>query len=221
MCDVHSLSGALDNNCINRALGAGRTSESRSLTQPKRPCHCAIMSVFRCPPPCSREFDSRRGLSAHIKQSPDCHPPELFVDAANFSNLPKWLARRAGVDIDVEDDEEDHLMSVDYQADDPVSFKRKHVNDGGPSKRRRVESMLPKDTLFPHAGFIYQTITSSTFFHQIKANEDPIQPYFPFRSKTEWEMAAWLSESDLSQQKIDDFFKLQYVSPNLSSDSGF
>ncbi len=41
--------------------------------------------------------------------------------------------------------------------------------------------------------------------------------YYPFASKEDWEMAAFLLRSGMSMALIDDFLKLQFVSTSLSS----
>jgi len=41
-------------------------------------------------------------------------------------------------------------------------------------------------------------------------------PYYPFASKEDWEMAAFLLRSGMSMALIDDFLKLQLVSTSMS-----
>ncbi|KAF8219804.1 hypothetical protein L208DRAFT_1546205 [Tricholoma matsutake] len=40
---------------------------------------------------------------------------------------------------------------------------------------------------------------------------DGQEPWFPFPSEDEWELARWLMESAVSQSKIDSFLKLKAV----------
>ncbi len=40
--------------------------------------------------------------------------------------------------------------------------------------------------------------------------------YHPFTSKQDFEMAAWLSRSNVTMSQIDDFLKLPYVCSTLS-----
>jgi hypothetical protein len=42
------------------------------------------------------------------------------------------------------------------------------------------------------------------------------EPWFPFPSEDEWELARWLMESAASQSKIDSFMKLKAVRTCLS-----
>ncbi|KAG1902914.1 uncharacterized protein F5891DRAFT_1186057 [Suillus fuscotomentosus] len=45
------------------------------------------------------------------------------------------------------------------------------------------------------------------------AEERMSNPYFPFAGKPDWEMAAFLLQSDLSMADIDEFLKLELKLP--------
>ena len=47
--------------------------------------------------------------------------------------------------------------------------------------------------------------------------EDSGQPYAPFQSEEDWELAYWLSTKGLSQGAINHFLKLKWVSKHLTS----
>jgi hypothetical protein len=39
--------------------------------------------------------------------------------------------------------------------------------------------------------------------------------YYPFQTRSEWELASWLLRSGLSMQAINDFLNLELVSPQI------
>lgn len=57
---------------------------------------------------------------------------------------------------------------------------------------------------------------SATFLDDIRLNDQFAGErkdclYFPFNSKMDWEVAAWLNRSGMSMSVIDEFFRLEYV----------
>ena len=65
------------------------------------------------------------------------------------------------------------------------------------------------------SGFIYHCPGENMSEHVQGQEQDGMAPYAPWRSKEEWELAYWLSTSQLSQREIDNFLKLKWVSRDL------
>ena len=70
-----------------------------------------------------------------------------------------------------------------------------------------------RSTIFPDAGFVYGRGDGymGTFYNDTYADERISNPYFPFQSKGEWEIASFLSSSGLSMRRIDEFLSLTLV----------
>lgn len=49
------------------------------------------------------------------------------------------------------------------------------------------------------------------FDQDVHAHERIKNPYYPFLSKVEWELASFLLRSDMSMKRIDEFLKLELV----------
>ena len=62
----------------------------------------------------------------------------------------------------------------------------------------------------PKSAYNFGTI--GTLWETMRANEDPEYPYFPFCSRVEYELADYLASHQLTQQDIDDFLNLSFVS---------
>ena len=56
-------------------------------------------------------------------------------------------------------------------------------------------------------------------FHEDKyADMRQVNPYYPFASQAEWELASFLLKSGLSRVAVDQFLKLQFVCDSESKD---
>jgi len=66
---------------------------------------------------------------------------------------------------------------------------------------------------FPDAGHIFDTGPGflGWFHNDENTGARSANPYFPFLSKGEWEMAGFLSRSGLSMKLIDEFLSLSLV----------
>jgi len=62
-----------------------------------------------------------------------------------------------------------------------------------------------------HAGFVFPG-HSETLWDKLLQQEAAGEPYAPWKSKAEWELAHWLSMSQLSQSDINNFLQLKWVS---------
>lgn len=67
---------------------------------------------------------------------------------------------------------------------------------------------------YPGAGETYgRSLSFMDLFNTDRyAKERLEEPYWPFSSKSDWEMGSWLLRSGLSMQKINDFLRLAMVS---------
>lgn len=67
--------------------------------------------------------------------------------------------------------------------------------------------------VFPDAAFVYGRGNGymGTFYNDSHADERTSNPYFPFQSKGDWEIASFLSSSGLSMKRIDEFLSLTLV----------
>jgi hypothetical protein len=165
---------------------------------------------------CKREGVSRSlgGLKSHISQTPSCRQKR--------------------------DEEHQRLLSLKRKRDPPVEANEVHphlldtTNDtpdeteSGPQpKRPHTESQHPSDFQptsvaaivdYPEeaaAGAIIEGVGGGleTRFQKIhreqqKANQEP---WAPFNSLSDWELARWLIRSSVSQGGIDEFLKLEAV----------
>ena len=72
----------------------------------------------------------------------------------------------------------------------------------------------PLSHYFPHAGHVFDS--GPGFLGWFRSDEDAearsINPYYPFASKGEWELAGFLLRSGLSMKLINEFLSLSLVS---------
>ena len=70
-----------------------------------------------------------------------------------------------------------------------------------------------RSMVFPGAGHVYGRGNGymGTFHEDTHAPERTSNPYYPFLSKGEWEIASFLSKSGLSMKHIDEFLSLSLV----------
>ncbi|KAJ7438105.1 hypothetical protein B0H11DRAFT_1884753 [Mycena galericulata] len=187
--------------------------------------------AFRCKW-CPVRLDTVQGLRSHVKQSPACAQERDLLYAVDYSSddsesdreaaMPSTLAGAgAPTDADVDvgadgpgqnfEDDEDSIMA------DPPS------DDAGPEiprppKRPRatVEEVPDEDNRltqdFPakfHAGAILEQC--KTQFEKLREEQKAggCEPWHPFESEEEWELARWMMTSGLSHSKTDDYLKLK------------
>lgn len=176
-------------------------------------------------PLCQRTFRGRQGLRSHHTHSRPCSdwykaqlqnlprplspgsnesPEPLLPWSANQSNplaSPPTRRNKPTTVEEVDEDDEDDGLGVDgLSSDDEPSPSKGHTET------------------HPTAGKTYGK--GRTFMQEI--DEDVTSPesqsniYHPFASRQDFEMGAWLSQSNVSMSQIDDFLKLPYVSIILS-----
>lgn len=66
---------------------------------------------------------------------------------------------------------------------------------------------------YPFAGHVHNRSHGfmDTFYTDKFAEERIENPYYPFASRAEWELASFLSRADLSMKFIDEFLSLELV----------
>lgn len=187
-------------------------------------------------PLCYRNFKGSRGLSVHLSHSKPCNEwyeaqardrpkspvqstAELdtsskSVEDARSSPLP-WsstlenraspLARQSrSVTLEDADEDDAGLGDIEghsYSSDSTSSSSDRHTE------------------FHPTAGRIYgkgRTILQEVDDKDQFKTERIKNVYYPFMSRQDFEMGAWLSQSNVSMSQIDDFLKLSYVCPFFS-----
>lgn len=76
-----------------------------------------------------------------------------------------------------------------------------------------AESSAKHREFYPGAGQTYgRSLSFMDLFNTDQHAKKRVQdPYWPFSSKSDWEMGSWLLRSGLSMQKINDFLRLTMV----------
>ena len=110
-----------------------------------------------------------------------------------------------GADMDFAND--------DYYRTESSNEVEMTLNDKGPSSSDVRGSRYRED--FTGASEVYGTGESfmGKFDSDVFAEKRKENLYYPFASKVDWEMAAFLLRSRMSMKMIDDFLKLEPVSP--------
>ncbi|KAJ3728088.1 hypothetical protein DFJ43DRAFT_1133141 [Lentinula guzmanii] len=160
---------------------------------------------------CGSSLRSTKALQAHISQREFCrnkeeaafHEPESDIDPpldSVSSPEPGW---------------EDQNMK-NYQ---PM-FSSRHSTPAATVEE--IEDDPTSDYVYAMsypgpAGMPLNDHCSPTQFEAIrqKQTEKALPPWTPFQSEKEWELARWLMSSGISQQRIDEFCKLEVVQDGI------
>ena len=193
---------------------------------------------FKCPF-CPRRLATNQGLTLHISQTQTCRDRlNAFYDNLNAqleqagpsSMESDEDAQREGVDvnIDVEMGHNESSSPPDISADVP--------DDSAPSpspqrgRRATVEDVpdedealkLPQDEVWIDnydeerlAGATGEPCKTSFQFHRDQQKAAGLEPWSPFETEDEWELAQWLVSAGVSQKKIDALLKLKMVIRHL------
>jgi len=174
---------------------------------------------------CGKTLRTQRGLESHLLQTRACHrrvtaPHRHPVDAQSLD------ANETEIDIldlgndNIGDANPPHPEMSSYPEDphddDPV---RADNNDNidrsaaplNPRPLQYAVRQLDADSQ-PR---IYEQ--GHTRWEELKSNEDPANPFYPWESKTEFELVKWLSTTPHSQASIDDFLRLNWVCNSIRS----
>ncbi len=172
-------------------------------------------------PLCQRTFKGARGLSIHHSHSAPCiawykaqrgdlsRSPSEAVNEPDAPSSPlPWTsiscpplvssAPRRNRPVTIEEIDSDDGLGVD----DCFS----ETSDDGPSATKSYTEFHPTaGKTFGKGRTIMQEIDDDST-PETKANI-----FHPFISRQDFEMAAWLSQSNVTMSQIDDFLKLPYV----------
>ena len=103
----------------------------------------------------------------------------------------------------LEDDEEADARSDVDDSEQGIRLEDNRYADNGPFK-----------DVFPGASARYGR--GPTFMENFDSDrfseERAVNPYYPFASRSDWEMGAWLLRSGLSMAAINEFLSLEIVS---------
>jgi hypothetical protein len=174
---------------------------------------------------CRRELDTERGLSSHISQTPACYAKHVAAAAEAKAN------RADSIELDVNQEDLDLGQGYDDQEDpfvpgiDPTPPRTSPSLPPSP-KRTRMEE-VPDDADTEHrwtepcpeeykAGGMFGY--APTRFETIRKvqQERNLQPWAPFDSKKDWELAKWVIESGTSNKDADKLLKLESVRQRMN-----
>jgi hypothetical protein len=152
-------------------------------------------------PKCRRRFANSRGVLVHLNhKNSSCYD---FLD--DYDALSAFT----------EEDMQQRTQRAQERAP-PVSLNRVPSPPPPPVSTTPPHINTTAAEYHPHSSFIYgqkantfERITGDSFAHRRVNN-----PYYPFKGREEWKLARFLSRSSLSQSEIDEYLKLEWVTPS-------
>jgi len=193
---------------------------------------------FKCPF-CPRRLATNQGITSHISQTQTCRDKlnafydnlnAQLLDQAGPSSIEGDEDAQEGVDvnIDVEMGRDGYSSPPDISAD----IRDDSAPSPSPQQGRRatVEDVpdeddapkLPQGEVWIDdydeerlAGATGEPCKTSFQFHRDQQKEAGLEPWSPFESEDEWELARWLMSAGVSQKKMDALLKLKMVIRNL------
>ncbi|KZP20961.1 hypothetical protein FIBSPDRAFT_1021562 [Athelia psychrophila] len=177
---------------------------------------------------CSRVLPSSQGLHSHIAQSKD-HQEQLraleneldnnSADDDSQPGLPSPSAYYGSSHYD-SDEAPPNLPSPDHDTfgfeDDepePVS-KRARVEEVEDEQAPPILGREPFVEPYPEekeAGKIYGRARTNFEEIRVKQQSEGKEPWAPFESEAEWEVARWMMRSGISQRETESFLKLEKI----------
>lgn len=156
-------------------------------------------------PTCRAPLPSRTSLNRHYGQQSECKERKLAAQALlRHLNTPTHVADHNDAHIPSGDND---TMDIDNPADDPPVQPRsvtvEDADDDGDEPRSNdwFES-------YPGAAATYGD-AELPFHAEQRAQENKNQdPWAPFESRAEWELAEWMMQSGLSQERMNKLLKL-------------
>jgi hypothetical protein len=193
---------------------------------------------FKCP--CGADLPTLRGLRSHQSQSRECRAWAARTKAAvstsssedEGSEGPSYLEPTSPpVESMQLSDDEYHTENINIGSplppDPPViqDSEEETIPTASSQKRPYVEDLDDEEDEPPETDSVYiqefpahlrageKKGESKTQFEMLRERQkaEGLEPWSPFPSQNEWELARWLVESGASQSKIDSFFKLKAV----------
>jgi hypothetical protein len=189
---------------------------------------------FKCPF-CPKRLATNQGITSHVSQTPACRDKlQTFYDNLNTQleqaaapSPPSEVQDEHDVDVDVEMQQEGPISPQDVPMDVPVESAPLP-----PPERRRgvtIEEVPDEDDTRTspaaaesevwvedydeekQAGATMGACKTSFEFHREQQKEAGVEPWSPFESEDEWELARWLMSAGVSQKKMDTLLKLKMV----------
>lgn len=193
---------------------------------------------FKCPF-CPRRLTTNQGLTSHISQTQACRDKlNTFYDNLH-AQLDQAGPSSTSGDEDAQQEEVDVNIDVEMGHDgssSPPDISADVPDDPAPSpapqqgRRATVEDAPDEDDVpkLPQgevwiddydeerqAGATVEPCKTSFEFHRDQQKEAGVEPWSPFESEDEWELAQWLMSAGVSQKKMDAMLKLKMVISNL------
>ncbi|KAF7333704.1 hypothetical protein MVEN_02326700 [Mycena venus] len=187
---------------------------------------------------CSARLSTLQGLRSHVRQSLACTQKQnddgLSSDESDTAESPPQQGADGGaMDLDrpemdgagdfVEEDNTDQNADPPHDAPSPEARALPGGTSPGKRPRATVEEVADEDERweqdFPEdlaAGDILDECKTQFEKLQHKQKTAGRQPWHPFESEDEWELARWLMTSGLSQSKIDEHLKLKVVREGIN-----
>lgn len=164
----------------------------------------------RCPR-CGRQFGKDADVVNHMNQP--------WSKCANWmTDLERISETIQSVQLDQEGNDASGYVtdpSADYDdiSTEDIPLDNITIDNIPPDNNSKASESCYVD-IFPGAGDTYGS--GKTFmdnFHSDHYAADRLNNiYYPFRNRSEWELASWLLRSGLSMRAIDDFLALELVS---------
>jgi hypothetical protein len=185
---------------------------------------------FKCPF-CPKRLATNQGITSHISQTPACRDKlQTFYDNLN-AQLEQAAAPSPSSEV-----QDEHEIDVDVEMHSPPDVPMDVPVESAPlppTERRRgvtIEDVPDDDNTQTspeavegevwvddydeekQAGATMGACKTSFEFHREQQKEAGVEPWSPFESEDEWELARWLMSAGVSQKKMDTLLKLKMVS---------
>lgn len=179
---------------------------------------------------CSKSFKTNQGFMSHLTQKPLCrnalaeydaaHPPPPLPPLDDFDmdidDPPEWESNDAfdhelGDDLDTGFNAFDVFMPPDplLEVEPPVASPQPQPP---PPPRAHIPNINDTFDSFKKAGRILRE-EEGTFKRWAREHGDPNNPYHPFKSKLEWDIARWAKLEGPGASSFDRLMAFDSVSP--------
>ena len=161
---------------------------------------------MRCPQ-CQRKFRDRKALLCHMNNPSVSCRSHHFQEVINLADELRSYQVRRGQDQSFPSDDFTPPTTpepMDIEAAVEESFREDSQNvDSGPF----IEEYVGAAKEYGRGTTFMEKFDCDQYVEERKTNL-----YYPFASRDEWELAAFLLRSDLSMASIDSFLSLKLVS---------
>lgn len=196
-------------------LVSENAAKVRTLIHPARHYQRSRTMSHHCPS-CGKFFEDHTSVARHMSQPRSgCNTWLEDLINSTTSNQDHPMDSPDGSDIEP-------VQDVPGLRDDFYDFGDFGAEEGGVSHGGGTERECSSDFVtdhFPNPPLAYQD--GYTFLGLFDSDENSIHRktnlYYPFSSRRDWQLAAWLLRSGLSMGKIDSFLSLEMVSVRTSN----